>query len=99
MSSAPGGAESEGAVEVLNNGEADAGGFDVAFWFEESAGEVGDPGDVTLAIESLAAGESVWVEATFSGSHCLVSAYIDSQGDVEESDESDNSGEVDGCGR
>ena len=99
MSSAPGGAESEGGVEVRNNGEADAGGFDVEFWFEEPAGEVGEQGDVTLAVDSLAAGESVWLEATLSGSHCLVSVYLDSQGDVEESDESDNTGEVDGCGR
>jgi hypothetical protein len=99
MSSAPGGAESEGRVEVQNNGEADAGGFDVEFWFEESAGELGDQGDVTLAVDSLAAGDSVWLEATLSGRRCLVSAYLDSQGDVDESDESDNSGEVDGCGR
>jgi hypothetical protein len=99
MSSAPGGAESEGRVEVQNNGEADAGGFDVEFWFEESAGELGDQGDVTLAVESLAVGESVWLVATLSGSHCLVSVYLDSQGAVDESDERDNSGEVDGCGR
>ena len=97
--SAPGGPESAGLVEVQNNGEADAGGFDVEFWFEESAGELGDRGDVSLAVDSLAAGDSVWLEATLSGSHCLVSFYLDSQGDVNELDESDNSAEVNGCGR
>jgi len=101
MSSTPRPAESEGQVEVLNTGQLDAGPFAVEMWIGNGwlEPEPGDVGDLSFEVEGLAVGESVQLEGSVSGDQCLVRVYLDSQEEVDESDETDNSGEVGGCGR